>query len=136
MAVTSSSLNQCLDFTRALLENNRRFSVTVQTSDGFTFTFNNIGNGTPSTNERKKSSSQLRRDQLRMGKFNQKKKEIQKPGNPEVVENLVGDENPEESVDKLELQYVTGEWYKAPNDSGNFGNLFKPTFKGVDKIMN
>ena len=32
--------------------------------------------------------------------------------------------------------HVTGEWYKAPNGSGNFGNLFKPTFKGVDKIMN
>ena len=71
-----------------------------------------------------------------MEKFIQKKKEIQEPGNTDDVENLVSDENAEESVDKLELQYATGEWYKAPNDSGNFGNLFKPIFKGVDKIMN
>ena len=34
------------------------------------------------------------------------------------------------------MQYVTGEWHKAPEDSKQFETLFKPTFTGVEKLVN
>ena len=39
-------------------------------------------------------------------------------------------------VSKSEVQYVTGEWHKAPEDSKDFATLFKPTFVGVERIVN
>ena len=129
---TESLLNQCLEFAKAFLDEDRRFSFSVQTSDGFNFTFNNsIGN--PNTMEKKKSPSQLRRDQLRIGKFIQKKKET---GTPETVEKVTRDDICHDVVSKSEVQYVTGEWHKAPEDSKDFATLFKPTFVGVERIVN
>ena len=64
--------------------------------------------------EKKKSPNQLRRDQLRIGKFIQKKKET---GTPETVVKLTNIEILDDSVSKSEVQYVTGEWHKAPEDS-------------------
>ena len=129
MATESSLLNQCLEFAKAFLDEDRRFSFSVQTSDGFNFTFNN-GIGNPNTVGKKKSPSQLRRDQLRIGKFIQKKKET---GTPETVEKLTNSEILDDSVSKSEVQYVTGEWHKAPEDSKHFITLFKPCFMGVEK---
>ena len=132
MATESSLLNQCLEFAKAFLDEDRRFSFSVQTSDGFNFTFNN-GIGNPNTVGKKKSPSQLRRDQLRIGKFIQKKKET---GTPDTVEKLTRDDIFDDVVSKSEVQYVTGEWHKAPEDSKDFATLFKPTFVGVERIVN
>ena len=111
---------------------NRRFLFSLKTSDGFSFTFNNSV-GDPNTVEKKKSPSQLRHDQLRIGKFIQKKKET---GTPETVEKLTNSDILDDSVSKSEVQYVTGEWHKAPEDSKQFETLFKPTFTGVEKLVN
>ena len=131
MATESSLLNQCLEFAKTFSDDNRRFSFSVQTSDGFSFNFNNSF-GVPNTVEKKKSPSQLRRDQLRIGKFIEKKKET---GTPEPVEKLTNSETLDDSVSKSEVQYVTGEWHKAPEDSKHFATLFKPTLVGVEKIV-
>ena len=73
----------------------------------------------------------MRSHQLRNGKFVQKKKET---GTLETVEKLTNSYILEDSVSKSEVQYVTGEWHKAPEDSKHFVTLFKPTLINVVKI--
>ena len=117
---------------KTFLYDNRRFLFSLKISDGFSFTFNNSV-GDPNTVEKKKSPSQLRHDQLRIGKFIQKKKET---GTPETVKKLTNSAILDDSVSKSEVQYVTGEWHRAPEDSKHFASLFQPTLMGVEKIVN
>ena len=70
---------------------------------------------------------------MRIGKFIQKKKET---GTTETVEKLTNSDILDDSVSKSEVQYVTGEWHKAPEDSKHFASLFQPTLMGVEKIVN
>ena len=130
-------LNQCLEFTKAFLEQDERFTFNVKTSNGFTFSFENIGVGNPKVNEKKKSPSQTRRDKLRITKFNLNKGTMvneEASGNPEEPEHSKVCEVID-CVTNSEVHYVTGEWVNAPEDSRSFNKLFKPIYEVVGKIL-
>ena len=89
-------------------------------------------------NEKKKSPSQIRRDKLRITKFNLKKGTTvneEASGNPEESEHSKVLEEIDD-VTNSEVHYVTGEWVNAPEDSRSFNKLFKPIYEGVEKMVN
>ena len=63
---------KCLDFTRSLVENNQEFSFKVSTRCGYVFSFTNQESGKPESWKKKKTPSQIKRNQLRMEKFREK----------------------------------------------------------------
>ena len=74
--------SKCLEFSRSLLDKDRKFTFEVNTSSGFTFSFSNLDSGKPEEKlmKRKKTPSQLKRNKKRMEIFNSKKaKEVGKP---------------------------------------------------------
>ena len=120
------------------MEQDERLSFNVKTSNGFSINFKNIGLGNSKPNNKNQSTSQLRRDQLRTRKYNLKKSKTDNDkasGNPEGSNISQACEN-QENLNKSEVQYVTGQWLNAPEDSTNFNTLFKPIYVGVERMLN
>ena len=78
MVIEESELfSRCLEFTRSLLNTKTSFSFQVSTGSGFNFDFNNQTSGQPEMKleKKKKTPSQLKRNQERMKTFLEKKKD-------------------------------------------------------------
>ena len=75
MSEDESLLSKCLEFARYLSETDK-FSFQSKSSSGFNFNFSNRDPGMPesSTKKRKKSPSQIKRNQERIKNFVEKKK--------------------------------------------------------------
>ena len=75
----SALLGQCLEFTRDIVKIGQQFSITVKLGNGFNFDFRNIiEKEFPQMMKQKKkpSPSTVKRNQLRMKKFIDKKKAL------------------------------------------------------------
>ena len=114
----NTMFTKCLEFSKAFLENDVKFSFHVETSDGFKFRFDNKsspGPGTPGSKFIRKSPSQLKRNRLRMEKFLEKKKSAVEAGVPEQVPDRNGGEIIEKHFDE-NIEKATYEiHFEAPN---------------------
>ena len=110
---------KCLEFSKAFLERNVRFSFHVETSDGFKFRFDNKsspGPGTPGSKLIRKSPSQLKRNRLRMEKFFEKKNSVvEAVGVPEQVPDRNGGEILEKHFDDNVANATYEIQFEAPN---------------------
>ena len=100
----NTMFTKCLEFSKAFLESDVKFSFHVETSDGFKFRFDNKsspGPGTPGSKFIRKSPSQLKRNRLRMEKFLEKKKSVVEAGVPEQVPDRNGGEILEKQCNKV-----------------------------------
>ena len=109
-------LAKCLDFTRSLLECKEAFTLNVKTSFGFVFNFNNTESGNPGAwSRRKKTPSQVKRDQERMKKFRERKLR-EASGIPEATEakyELKVDAH-EKCSDSDIIEVIETNFYEAP----------------------
>ena len=117
--------SKCLDYTRALLDYDRKFTFRVSTGLGFNFCFNNFESGHPETKfvKKKKTPSQLRRDQKRIETFRETKKaKVAGPSEAEAHYELMIDAHPNCTVDDITEAITTNYFGILGLDKAKEGN--------------